>query len=237
MCFQPLLSISRIFRYFSADPFQGKSSLKSLCSRGSEHTLHPFVLHLTDLCACKTRHPVFRRVPFSYLSQRFWGCDQLIHAVSIWNSPWRYKNTSAVISALAAQMNLILHPAMARTEMPFSEEAGELGKTHSCASRGTWDEQIPGWQNKEHRSRKLHILPVIFWWLNLGPSWTGLSQPCTAVWAACHTSRLVICSQHWPLIRLSCHFPGPVLQQMTRNISFTTWKRLLTYIELVLYIC
>lgn len=110
-------------------------------------------------------------------------------------------------------------------------------QTHSCVSWGTWDEQIPGWQKKEHQSRKLHNLPVIFWWVNSGPSWTGLSQPCTAVWAACHTSRLMIYSQHWPLIRLPCHFPGPVLQHLTRNVSFTTWKWLLTSIELILHIC
>lgn len=33
------------------------------------------MLHLTDPCACKTRHPLFKGVPFSSLSQRFWGCN------------------------------------------------------------------------------------------------------------------------------------------------------------------
>ena len=46
------------------------------------------------------------------------------------------KTVSSHFSSGKAQMNLILHPAVAMPEMPFPEEVDELGKLHPAAPWG-----------------------------------------------------------------------------------------------------
>lgn len=99
------------------------------------------------------------------------------------------KPVSSHFSSGNAQINLILHPAMARPEMPFPEEFDELGKPHPAAPWGAEGRANPCLAEQGASKQKaavISILPVIFSWGTQGqvgqaclcfPLWVG--QPVT----------------------------------------------------------
>lgn len=163
MCFQP-----RSFRgIFLCTPFQGKNLLISLFLGGSEHTLDPFVLHLTDPCACKTRHPLFRTVPSSSPFQRFWGWDPA-------DTYSQYMGFS-----LEIQNHVSSHFSSGSSDKSYS--ASSHGQDRNAFFRGRWwawqttsscTTRDMGWTNPRlaeqgaSKQKAVHILPVIFWWVN-----------------------------------------------------------------------
>lgn len=135
-----------------------------------------------------------------------------------------------------AQINLILHPSMARPEMAFPEAADELGRLHPAAPRGAEGKANPWLAEQGASKQKTAMNPVSdFLMKDPGPNWTGLPLPSTAGWAACHTSRLVIYSQQLGLDQTSpLFFMGKCCNISPATLPFPAGIR---YIELLLRIC